>query len=495
MAGESTDDRSRLRHARGCVVCGRARRHRASRAAGPWPSQSLSRSPTSRQVGGPAAGERAAGPADLRRHRPLPPAVRAAASGQMGRRRSADRRAREPVLVGHVLAERYLARKAPRASFAELRGWLEGYGDLPQAQRIYKLALARKPAGADRPDAAGAARCRATACPRSVAVGAVRHGGSATRRPRASGSRGSLATASWTRRRGPARRSGRPAPTCAASIRSGGRRCCAQPPMAATSSTRHWPRSCSTTASTSTRSSDARRQPARLDGGLSRGPANAGARPDRRGRARRGRAAPAGGAYPRRARPAAGDTGPGDRGARGGRRSRASLAQGGAASRGRPAAAGVAAGRRLQARSQPHPCRDPGRERVRPGRAQPQGRARADAGPARYRARRRQGHSAGLRRRGLAADPPNNMAVGQAWLRQLAGHQHRPGQPHPPAGRLQCRRGPAGRLARQRARGQPGRSAAVHRERAAGGDPQLHEEGARQSVGVPGDASASARPR
>jgi soluble lytic murein transglycosylase len=88
--------------------------------------------------------------ADIARYRQLFTLLR------QGRWADADRLAAElenPVLLGHVLAERYLARKAPRASFAELRGWLEGYGDLPQAQRIYKLALARKPAGADRPDA------------------------------------------------------------------------------------------------------------------------------------------------------------------------------------------------------------------------------------------------------------------------------------------------------------------------------------------------------
>ena len=57
----------------------------------------------------------------------------------------------DDVLLGHVLAERYLDRKAPRAAFAELAGWLELHGDLPQATRIYKLALARKPAGAPAP--------------------------------------------------------------------------------------------------------------------------------------------------------------------------------------------------------------------------------------------------------------------------------------------------------------------------------------------------------
>ena len=57
------------------------------------------------------------------------------------------------ILVGHLLAARYLAKKAPRAGFAELAGWLESYPDLPQAQRIYKLALARKPAAAEPPKA------------------------------------------------------------------------------------------------------------------------------------------------------------------------------------------------------------------------------------------------------------------------------------------------------------------------------------------------------
>ena len=57
----------------------------------------------------------------------------------------------DDVLLGHVLAARYLDPKAPRASFAELADWLEHYGDLPQAAKVYKLALARKPAGAAKP--------------------------------------------------------------------------------------------------------------------------------------------------------------------------------------------------------------------------------------------------------------------------------------------------------------------------------------------------------
>ncbi|MGE3295133.1 MAG: lytic transglycosylase domain-containing protein, partial [Geminicoccaceae bacterium] len=59
----------------------------------------------------------------------------------------------DDLLLGHVLAERYLAKQAPRADYAELSGWLELYADLPQAQHIYKLALARKPTGAAKPPA------------------------------------------------------------------------------------------------------------------------------------------------------------------------------------------------------------------------------------------------------------------------------------------------------------------------------------------------------
>ena len=57
----------------------------------------------------------------------------------------------DDVLLGHALAARYLAPRSPRASYAELADWLDRYGDLPQAPRIYKLALSRKPADAAKP--------------------------------------------------------------------------------------------------------------------------------------------------------------------------------------------------------------------------------------------------------------------------------------------------------------------------------------------------------
>ena len=50
----------------------------------------------------------------------------------------------DPVLLGHVLAERYLHRRY-HSDFDELADWLNRYGDLPQAARLYRLANARMP--------------------------------------------------------------------------------------------------------------------------------------------------------------------------------------------------------------------------------------------------------------------------------------------------------------------------------------------------------------
>ncbi len=44
------------------------------------------------------------------------------------------------IILGHVLAEKYL-HKDYKSSFAELKEWLELYADLPQAVRIYNLAV------------------------------------------------------------------------------------------------------------------------------------------------------------------------------------------------------------------------------------------------------------------------------------------------------------------------------------------------------------------
>lgn len=48
-------------------------------------------------------------------------------------------------LRGHILFQRYMHPTAYVTSFDELRGWLDMYSDLPGADRIYKLALAKMP--------------------------------------------------------------------------------------------------------------------------------------------------------------------------------------------------------------------------------------------------------------------------------------------------------------------------------------------------------------
>ncbi len=48
------------------------------------------------------------------------------------------------ILMGHVLAARYLHPTAYKASFKELKEWMSQYSDHPKAQKIYKLALRRQ---------------------------------------------------------------------------------------------------------------------------------------------------------------------------------------------------------------------------------------------------------------------------------------------------------------------------------------------------------------
>lgn len=49
------------------------------------------------------------------------------------------------LLLGHVMAQRYLHPTRYRSRYKELKAWLTDYADHPQARRIYKLALRRKP--------------------------------------------------------------------------------------------------------------------------------------------------------------------------------------------------------------------------------------------------------------------------------------------------------------------------------------------------------------
>ena len=71
-----------------------------------------------------------------------------------GRWREADRligQLRSRLLMGHVLAQRYLHPTAYRSRYEELRSWLAEYADHPQASRIYRLARKRRPAGSPPP--------------------------------------------------------------------------------------------------------------------------------------------------------------------------------------------------------------------------------------------------------------------------------------------------------------------------------------------------------
>jgi len=51
------------------------------------------------------------------------------------------------LLMGHILAQRYLHPKCYRSKYLELYYWLKKYNDHPQAKKIYRLAIKRMPKG------------------------------------------------------------------------------------------------------------------------------------------------------------------------------------------------------------------------------------------------------------------------------------------------------------------------------------------------------------
>jgi len=51
------------------------------------------------------------------------------------------------ILMGHILAQRYLHPNCYKSKFVELTSWMKMYNDLPQAKRIYRLAIRRMPDG------------------------------------------------------------------------------------------------------------------------------------------------------------------------------------------------------------------------------------------------------------------------------------------------------------------------------------------------------------
>jgi soluble lytic murein transglycosylase-like protein len=54
-------------------------------------------------------------------------------------------------LMGHVLEQRYMHPTAYRSKYVELKRWMDAYADHPGADRVYKLAVKRRPANYKRP--------------------------------------------------------------------------------------------------------------------------------------------------------------------------------------------------------------------------------------------------------------------------------------------------------------------------------------------------------
>ena len=55
------------------------------------------------------------------------------------------------ILMGHVLAQKYLHPTAHRSKFNELKLWLGDFAEHPDARRLYRLAMKRRPSGANPP--------------------------------------------------------------------------------------------------------------------------------------------------------------------------------------------------------------------------------------------------------------------------------------------------------------------------------------------------------
>ena len=78
--------------------------------------------------------------ADIALYRDLFTAARAGSNTKV---KTLSSRLSDPVLMGYVEAELFLAPKSGRTSLTELTEWLQAYRDLPVADRIYRLAVSR----------------------------------------------------------------------------------------------------------------------------------------------------------------------------------------------------------------------------------------------------------------------------------------------------------------------------------------------------------------
>ena len=97
-----------------------------------------------------AAGTDVLSPMDARAYRET---FAATARGDFDAADQSLARAKDRSLTGHVAFQRLMHPTAYRAEYDELVDWLKVYGDHPGAERIYALALKRKPAGAPDPKA------------------------------------------------------------------------------------------------------------------------------------------------------------------------------------------------------------------------------------------------------------------------------------------------------------------------------------------------------
>jgi len=88
------------------------------------------------------AGSSILGPADRSRYAEI---FRLQEAGKWDEADTQIARLSDRLLMGHVLAQRYLHPTKYRSRFDELANWLKTYSDHPQAQRIYRLARKRKP--------------------------------------------------------------------------------------------------------------------------------------------------------------------------------------------------------------------------------------------------------------------------------------------------------------------------------------------------------------
>jgi soluble lytic murein transglycosylase-like protein len=91
-----------------------------------------------------AAGPQVLSPMDERAYRE---AFAATQRGDFEDAEAAMARVKDQTLAGHLAFQKLMHPTAWSATFEDLTGWLKRYGDLPGAERVYALAVKRKPSG------------------------------------------------------------------------------------------------------------------------------------------------------------------------------------------------------------------------------------------------------------------------------------------------------------------------------------------------------------